>query len=105
MPFFLTDYAEYAERRWMTFNSRRYGRACDQCPTVIKRDPLVRDRDNDLERALRSVLELSLLRKIRFCVSVLVLVPECVITPPRSVLRPIQGPSMRGTYRKHANGK
>src|SRR5262245_36676919 len=48
MPFFLTDDAEYAERRWMTGNSRRYGRACDQCPIVIKRDPLISYRDNDL---------------------------------------------------------
>ena len=44
----------------MTLNSRRHRRARDQCPIVIKGDPLVSDRDNDLERTLRSVLELIL---------------------------------------------
>ena len=104
MPFMLADYAEYAERRWMTLNPRRYGRACDQCPIVIKRYPLVRDRDDDLKRALLSVLELSLFRRIRFCVSGLVLVPERVIIPPRSVLGPKQGPG-RGLYRNRTNDK
>ena len=43
----------------MGLNTRRYGRTRDQCPIVIERDSLVRDRDNDLERALASVLRLS----------------------------------------------
>jgi len=62
MPSLLTDYAEYAEGRWMTLDSRRYRRACDQSSTAIKRDPLVGDRYDDLERALQIILELSFLR-------------------------------------------
>ena len=90
----------------MTLNSRRYRRACDQRPIVIKRDPLVSDRDDDLERALRSVLGLSFLRQFRLCVPVLVLVPErSVITPPRPVLGPKQELGVCGPYRKYANGK
>ena len=37
----------------MPLSSRGHRRACDQDPVVKKRDPLVRDRDDDLERALR----------------------------------------------------
>ena len=47
----------------MGLNTRRYGRTRDQCPIVIERDSLVRDRDNDLERALASVLRLSFFAK------------------------------------------
>src|SRR5262245_5851362 len=103
MPFFLADDAEHAERRWMTRNSRRYGRACDQSPIVIKRDPLISYRDNDLERTLRRFLGLSVLRRIRFCAPVLVLMPERVIAPPRP--GPKWRPGMRGLCRKYAGYK
>jgi hypothetical protein len=106
MPSLLADHAEYAEGRRMTLNSRRYRRACDQRPIVIKRDPLVSDRDDDLEGALRRVLELSLLRHIRFCVPVLVLVPKwSIIAPPRPIVGPKQGLGMSGPYREYENGK
>src|SRR5450755_290310 len=90
----------------MTLNSRGYRRACDQRPIVIKRDPLVCDRDDNLERAFRSVLGLSVLRRFRLCVPVSVLVPErSVIAPPRPVLRPKRKLSVCGAYRKYENGK
>src|SRR5258707_3621970 len=90
----------------MMRNSRGHRRACDQRPIVIKRDPLVCDRDDDLERALRSVLGLSILRQFRFCVPVVVLVPERrVIAPPRPLLGPEQELGMCGAYREYENGK
>ena len=90
----------------MPLSSRGHRRACDQRPIVIKRDPLVCDRDDDLERALRSVLGLSVLRQFRVCAPVLVFVPErSVIVPPRPVWRPKQELGMCGAYRKYENGK
>jgi hypothetical protein len=62
MPSLLADDAEYAERCRMVLNSRRDRRARDQGTIVIKRDPLVGDRDDDLERTLRGILNLTLLR-------------------------------------------
>src|ERR1700720_707886 len=90
----------------MTLNSRGHRRACDQRPIVIKRDPLTCDRDDDLERTLRSLLRLGVLRQFRFCVPVLVLVPEwSVIAPPRPVLGPKHELGMCGAYRNYDNGK
>jgi len=90
----------------MTLNSRGNRRACDQCPIVINRDPLVCDRDDDLERALRSVPGLSFLRQFRFCMPVVVLVPErSVIAPPRPVLRPKRKLGVCVPHRKYENGK
>jgi len=90
----------------MTLNSRGHRRACDQRPIVIKRDPLVCDRDDDLERTLLCVLRLSVLRQFRFCVPVLVLVPgRSAIAPPRPVLGPKRELGMCDAYRKYENGK
>ena len=55
MPSALADDAEHAERRRMIPDPRRYGRTCDQRPAVIKRDPLVRDRDDEEEWPLCGV--------------------------------------------------
>ena len=106
VPSLFADHAEYAKRRRMTRNSRGHRRACHQRPIVIKRDPLVCDRDDDLERALRSVPGLSFLRQFRFWMPVVVLVPErSVIAPPRPVLRPKRKLGVCGPHRKYENGK
>ena len=109
MPFFLADHTEDAERRWMALDAGRYRRLRDQRPIVVKRDALIRDRDDDLERTLRSILRLTLLCRIGFCVPVMALPPEWVITPPMSGLGPEQGPAIRPGMRrrrcrKQANG-
>ena len=62
VPSFFADHAEDAERRWMTLNSSRDRRACDQRAVVIKRELLVCDGDDDLEWTLSSVLWRNLLR-------------------------------------------
>jgi hypothetical protein len=51
----LADDAEDAERRGMIPDPRRYGGARDQRAVVIKRDPLIRDRDDDEELSVCSV--------------------------------------------------
>ena len=87
-------------------SSRGHRRACNQSPIVIKRDPLVRDRDDDLERSLRSISGPIILLQFRLCVPVLVLVPErSVITPPGPVLGPKQELGVCDPCRKHENGK
>src|ERR1041385_1236188 len=90
MPFLLADHTEDAERRWMTLNAGRYRRPCDQCPIFVKRDTLIRDRDDDLERTLRSVFRLTLPLWL-----VLTFRPELAITPPKAGLGPKQGLGMR----------
>src|SRR5215475_12870396 len=103
MPFLFTEHAEDAERCWMTLDACRYRRTCNQSSVLVERDPLIRDRDNDLERAPWSVFRLRLLRGIRFRVPVLVLVPELVIIPSKW---PEKGPGVRRRpCRKHANGE
>src|SRR6267142_7160636 len=92
----------------MTLSSRGHRRACDQFSIVIKRDSLVCDRDDDLERALRSVIDLSALHRFRFCVPVpvLVLVPEwSVMAPPGPVLGPKRELGVRDLERKYENSK
>ena len=90
----------------MTLDPRRYGRACDQCSVVIKRDPLVCDRNDNLKRALWIFLRLVFLRRFSFCVSVLVIVPRwSVIAPPRPVLGPKKEFGVRCPYWKYAGGK
>src|SRR6185436_14139326 len=103
MPFMPVDDTEHAERRWMTLYTCRYRRTCDQDPVFVKRDTLIRDRDDDLERTLRSVLKL-LLRQIGFCAPRWIPVPE--IAPPESGFGPEHGPRMRGRpCRKQAKCK
>ena len=62
----------------------------DQFSIVIKRDPLVCDRDDDLERAFRRASDRTLLADFRLWpVPVLVLVSEwSMMAPPRPVLGP-----------------
>src|SRR6516162_9707500 len=73
---------------------------------VIKRDPLVCDRNDNLEWALWSLLRLIFLGRFRFRVPVLVIVPQrSVIAPPRPVLGPKNEFGVRGPYRKYARGK
>ena len=65
---------------------------------------MIRDRDDDLERAIRSILDLIFLRQFGLCVPVAV--PQrSMIAPPISVLRPKQEPGVGGPYRHDANGK
>src|SRR6476469_9988458 len=73
MPSLLADHAEDAEGRWMMLDARRYRGACDQGSIFVKRQPLIRERDDDLERALRTFLRLLLPCCFRF--GVLLLVP------------------------------
>src|ERR1700748_1536622 len=67
VPTWFADHAEHAERRRMPLLSRGHRRACDQGPVVKEREPLVRDRDDDLEWALRSILGPSALRRYGVC--------------------------------------
>ena len=91
MPSLFADNAEHAEGRRMPLSSRGHRRACDQGPVVKKQDPLVCDRDDDLERALRSVLGSSVLRRFRVSLPVVVLVFErSVMAWPERVLGPKQ---------------
>ena len=63
----LTNGGENAEAyfshngKWLIFQSTRDGRTCDQRIIAINRDPLIRDRDDDLERAIRNILGLIFL--------------------------------------------
>src|SRR5229473_1271302 len=90
----------------MPLSSRGHRRACDQGPVVKKRDPLVCDRDDDLERALRSVLGSSVLRRFRVSLPVVVLVFErSVMAWPERVLGPKQKLSVCDPCREHENGE
>ena len=90
----------------MTLNSRGYRGACDQRPIVIKRDPLVCDRDDDLERAIRSILGLIFLRRFGLGVPLPVAVPRrSMIARPISPLRPKQESGVGGPCGHGANGK
>src|ERR1700758_2777340 len=90
----------------MPLSSRGHRRACDQGPVVKKRDPLVCDRDDDLERALRSVLGPSVLRRFRVSLPVVMLVFErSVMAWPERVLGPKQKPSVRDPSREYENGE
>ena len=89
----------------MALSSCGYRRSCDQGPVVKKRDPLICDRDDDLERALRSVLWPSILRRFRVCLPVVVLVFERrVMAWPECVLGQKQKLSVCGPCREHDNG-
>src|SRR5262245_12638950 len=91
VPSFLADDAEHAERGRMAWHARRHGRACDQRTIVINRDPLVGDRDDDLERALWSVRCGRRLRQSRLLVPGVRLMPKrSRLAPPRLRLWPEQ---------------
>src|SRR6202047_3175318 len=90
----------------MPLSSRGHRRACDQGPVVKKRDLLVSDRDDDLERALRRVLRPSVLRRIKVCLPVVVLVfARSVMAWPGPVLRPKQKLSVCDPCREHESGE
>src|ERR1700732_1289509 len=90
----------------MPLSSRGHRRACDQGPVVKKRDPLVCDRDDDLERALRSVLGSSVLRRLRVSLPVVVLMFErSVMAWPERVLGPKQKLSVCDPCREHESGE
>src|SRR5258705_407799 len=94
------------EGRRMPLSSRGHRRACDQSPVVKKRDPLVCDRDDDLERALRRVLWPSVLRRFRVCLLVVVLVFERSVTAwPERVLGPKQKLSVCDPWGEHESGE
>ena len=106
MPSLFADDAEYAEGRRMPLGARGHRRACDQGPVVKKRDPLVRDRDDDLERALRRVLGPNALRQFRVCLPVVVLVFErSVMAWLGRVPGPKQKLSVCDPCREHENGE
>src|SRR3954463_13150632 len=68
VPSVFADDAEDAERGRMTTHAGRNRRACDQRTVVINCDPLVCDRDDDLERPVRCIPRLLFLDRLRLFV-------------------------------------
>ena len=88
----------------MPRNARGHRRARDQGPVVEKRDPLVCDRDDDLERALRSGLGPGFRCRFRICLPVVVPVFEpSVMVWPERVPGPEQKLSVCGFCREYEN--
>src|SRR5215831_393779 len=90
----------------MPLSPRRHRRACNQGSVVKKRDPLVCDRDDDLERALRSVLGPSVFRRFWISLPVVVLVFERSVSAwPKRVLGPKPKLSVCDLRREIENGE
>ena len=90
----------------MPLNSRGHRRARDQGPVVKKRDPLVCDRDDDLERALRRGFGPGVPGRFRVCLPVVVPVFErSVMAWPERVPGPKPELSVCAPCREHENGE
>ena len=90
----------------MSLNSRGHGRTRDQGPVVEQRDPLVRDRDDDLERALRGILGPCVPGRLGICLPVVV-VPvfeRSVVAWPETVPGPKRKLGVCDPCREHENG-